>query len=1008
MTRTLTQSRLRAGVAPLALLFAFAGTAAYAQDATAPAAGDQTQAATASPQATVTDQAAPAGQTADQQPQEIVVTGSLFRRADTETPSPVTVLRADDLAKRGVTTIADAVNTLAANGAGTLPSAFSANGAFAGGASAVSLRGLTTDSTVVLFDGLRGAPYPLADDGTRSFTDLNTIPDAIVDRVDVLKDGASATYGADAIAGVVNVILKREIKGLYGDASAGVTSRGDAGEQRLSLTGGYGDLDEQGFNVYVSGEYQHNEMLMNNKRGFPFNTSDLSSGTADDGSTPLANNNQNGQGVTPSQATISAIVRPATLNVPGDIYSGAAIAGGQTMILNPAGCAQGTIFGSNAGGDYCEQDLVNQYGVIQPAQTRLGVTGHATVKLGDDTEAYLVGTYYQNKVSFINAPSGTNSRQPQTLRNIVLPALLADGSINPQDPYANIIDPATGQRESALLQYRFGGINSSTEDFTRTFRIAGGVKGSFGEGWGYSLDGTYMHTKLDITQKGLISYNALEDAITTGSYNFIDPSQNTQAQLDALSPTLKAKATSTLWQAQGIVTKELAQLPGGPLQVAVGGQVRYEKINDPVQDPLDSDGNYVFAGVNTFSAVGHRYNEAAFFEINAPVIDKLELDVSGRYDHYSSGFSHFSPKVGAKFEIIPQIAIRGTYSRGFRAPSIPESSGNVIGYTTTTPPESVIKQHCAAGTSGDSCVPNGYVAAYGIGYFNVGNPDLKPETSENYTIGTIIQPTRWLSFTADYYHIKKKNLIIGGPDASTAIANYYATGDVNSVPAGYSLELNPADPEHPDAIRTVQVVNSQYINAQSAVVSGLDFSMQANAHLSDDVQFTSLIDANYVLKYNIYTSEGVQKFAGTLGPYNYTSGAGTPRWRGSWQNTLTFGKFSLTGTAYYTQGYTDAADDATGAGTAHGPDKCDAAAQLAVASDGVTPAQCHVPHFIDVDLTASVQAADNFQLYANVLNVFDAKAPFDPAQYSGNNYNPAYAGQGVVGRFIRVGAKFNF
>ena len=99
----------------------------------------------------------------------------------------------------------------------------------------MSLRGLTTDSTIVLFDGLRGASYPLADDGTRSFTDLNTIPDAIVDRVDVLKDGASATYGADAIAGVVNVITKREIKGLYGDASAGISTRGDAGEQRLRL-----------------------------------------------------------------------------------------------------------------------------------------------------------------------------------------------------------------------------------------------------------------------------------------------------------------------------------------------------------------------------------------------------------------------------------------------------------------------------------------------------------------------------------------------------------------------------------------------------------------------------------------------------------------------------------------------------------------------------------------------------------------------------------------------------
>lgn len=987
---------LRAGAAPLAILIACAATPALAQDDGAPTAGSQQAPADqAAPAATPDDQAA-----ADQQPKEIVVTGSLFSRTDTETPSPVTVLDSQDLQKRGITTVSDAIHTLAADGAGTLPSAFSANGAFASGASAVSLRGLTTDSTVVLFDGLRGASYPLADDGTRSFVDLNTIPDAIVDRVEVLKDGASSTYGADAIAGVVNVITKHEIKGLQASAEGGISERGDAGEQRLTLTGGYGDLDDQGFNVYLSGEYQHDEMLLNNQRGFPFNTGDLTPRKAIDGTTPDANNNQNGQGVVPSQATVSAIVRPATLTDPANVLSGVAVSGGKTMILNPDGCAPGTIFASNDGNDYCQQDLVNQYGVIQPEQTRFGVTGRATVKLGSNAEAYLIGTYYQNKVSYINFPSGTNARQPTTLRNIVLPATLADGSINPQDPYANIIDPATGQRESALLQYRFGGIPATTTDFTKTYRFAAGVKGGFGDGWTYSLDGTYMHTNLDITYTGLLNYAALENAITTGSYNFVHPDQNSQAQLDALAPPVDATAKSDLWQVEGIVTKKLVELPGGALRLAVGGQVRYESINDPVQDPVDANGNYTTANINTFSAVGHRYNEAGFFELDAPILDQLEINASGRYDHYSQGFSHFSPKVGVKITPVPWIALRGTYSRGFRAPSIPESSGNVIGYTTVTPPANVIAQHL-----NPDGTPNGYVAAYGLGQFAVGNPDLKPETSENYTLGTIIQPTRWLSFTVDYYHIKKKNLIVGGPDSGTAVANYYAG---QPIPAGYTLLLNPPDPDHPDAIRTVQVVNAEYVNAQSAEVSGLDFSAQAHTHLSNNVRFTSGLDATYVINYDLTTDNGVQKFAGTLGPYAYTSGAGTPRWRGSWQNTLQIGNVTLTGTAYYTGGYTDAADDATGAGSAHGAGACDAAAALAGASDGATAAQCHVPSFIDVDLNATIQASDRFQFYINAFNVFDAHPPFDPAQYSANNYNPAYAESGIIGRYFKVGARVTF
>ncbi|HEX7063093.1 MAG TPA: TonB-dependent receptor plug domain-containing protein [Woeseiaceae bacterium] len=137
--------------------------------------------------------------------EEIVVTGSIIKRAEVATASPVTVLSAEELELRGINTIADAVTLLPANNAGTINSSWSTFG-FTSGASAVSLRGLTTSSSLTTFDGLRMAPYPLGDDGRRNFVDLGTIPDSIIERVEVLKDGASSTYGADAIAGVVNVI----------------------------------------------------------------------------------------------------------------------------------------------------------------------------------------------------------------------------------------------------------------------------------------------------------------------------------------------------------------------------------------------------------------------------------------------------------------------------------------------------------------------------------------------------------------------------------------------------------------------------------------------------------------------------------------------------------------------------------------------------------------------------------------------------------------------------------
>ena len=927
---------------------------------------------------------------------EIIVTGSLFKRQiDSETPSPVTTLSAATLAQRGQNTIASAVTSIPGNSAGTLPSSFSANGAFATGASAVSLRGLTTNSTIVLFDGLRGAYYPLADDGSRSFVDLNTIPNAVVERVEVLKDGASSTYGADAIAGVVNVITKREIKGISGTIEGGLSSRGDAGSQRAVLTAGYGDLKEQGFNVYVSGEYQHDDMLMNRARGYPFNTGDIRNTPADNG-TPGPNNNQNGQGLLQSQATTSAVVRPAYLSDPTNYLSGVAIPGTTAQVLNPAGCASGTIAASNPDdGSYCTQDVVNQYGVIQPAQRRIGITARLTKTVGDNAEAYLIGNYYQNREYYIGAPEGTWDRQPTSIRALVLPAVLANGQLNPQDPYASTFytDPTTGQtqRVSALLNYRFGGLRNDTTSKNQTYRVAAGIRGSFGDSWNYTFDGTYMRSTLDLRYGGLLNYAALQQAVTTGSYNFVDPSQNTPAQLAALSPDINARATSKLWQVQGTLSKSLFDLPGGPLQIAVGGQVRYENINDPVQDPVDAAGNYTTLGINTFSAIGHRYIEAGFFEINAPILKQIELNASGRFDHYSEGFSHFSPKVGVKFTPFRELALRGTFSKGFRAPSIPESQGNVIGYVTLTPPAGVRAEH------GN----NGYVAAQGVGEFTVGNPDLKPELSTSFTGGAVLQPTRWLALTADFYHIKKTRVIIGG-DFQTAINAYYA-GD--AIPDGYTILQNPADPTNPNATRTIQVVNASYQNANSLKTSGLDLSATVNLKLTPDIRFTSSLDTTYVINYNLRTTDGVQHYAGTIGPYNITSGAGTPRWRGTWQNTLEYGRYSLTAVAYYTSGYKGVAEDITGPGSR---EDCASAGDLSSSQDGSSPTRCHVKRFIDVDLTGSIKVSDRFTFYANVINVFNVRPPFDPAQYSANNYNPAYAQTGITGRFMRLGANFKF
>ena len=180
--------RLFAGTALSAMLVALASPS-YAQAVAAPA--------------------APVAATDAAPSDEVVVTGTIFRRTNTETPSPVTVLTADNLVKAGIVTASDAIRSVSADSAGSIGIGFQSG--FSAGGSAVSLRGLGVSSTLVLVDGLRSTNFPINDDGHNAYVDLQSIPFSLIERVEVLKDGASSTYGADAIGGVVNMILKKHL-----------------------------------------------------------------------------------------------------------------------------------------------------------------------------------------------------------------------------------------------------------------------------------------------------------------------------------------------------------------------------------------------------------------------------------------------------------------------------------------------------------------------------------------------------------------------------------------------------------------------------------------------------------------------------------------------------------------------------------------------------------------------------------------------------------------------------
>lgn len=1003
-------AKLGRGVAPIALIAALVPAPAFAQDTAVPQ--------TAEPAPPAADSAVAQDQA--EQGEDIVVTGSLLRRTDTETPSPVTILTSDTLAKAGITTASDAIRSISADSAGSIGTGFQTG--FSAGGSAVSLRGLGVSSTLVLVDGLRSTNFPINDDGKNAYVDLNSIPFSLIERIEVLKDGASSTYGADAIGGVVNLILKKQFVGVDGLVEAGVAERGDAGHQRAHLTLGYGDYEASGFNVYINGEYQRDGRVSNSSRGFPFNTRDLTSIGGNDGN--AADNSL----TTATPTAVVTRVSQSDLNNPLSGMVGSPLTT-QYQSLN-LDCPYGSYTQVSAGtnGVGCKYNLEDLYRQIQPLQERYSFNGRISARLSDSIEAYATASYSRSYVSVTSAfPSAIRQTQPfgaapavaSSNPGIVLPvyicssgndcATAADRQLNPNNPYAAAFaaDPSNG---AARIYYLFGDIKAGSDRTNEVYRGTVGLNGTIGESTNWRIEGVAARDNLSITQHGLLNIAALRQAINTGSYNFVNPSSNSAAVREALAPDKTTPSHSSLYSVDASIATALTELAGGPLQLAVGGQIRREELENNNQNAaLDT------YGLTTSSAFGEHTVSAAYFELDAPILEQLDVNVSGRYDHYSEGFSHFSPKVGAKFTPFRQLAIRGTYSEGFRAPTFAESGprSQFAGFVTTTPPCNFVLAHGGTGDT-TTCSTNGnpYTLPYSIGRGVTGNPDIQPEISRSFTGGVIFEPTRWLSLTADYYNVKKKNLIIAGPDIGAAQAAYFAAADVAAAQAavaaigpGYSVNtVDAVDPLFPNALPRVLIINVPYVNANYALTEGIDAAATATFDITDDVRFTSRVEATHIFRYDLVTATGTQRYAGTLGPYDLSSGNGTPDWRGNWQNTLEFRDFSLSATAFYVGKI-----KAVSADQGNLTNECSASLYKA-ANDGPNFERfCYIDDFLTVDLNATMRVGDKFSFFFNVKNLLDANAPVAPAAYaSAPNFLTTWHYQGLIGRQFRAGATFGF
>ncbi|WP_157871007.1 TonB-dependent receptor plug domain-containing protein [Gluconacetobacter diazotrophicus] len=928
--------------------------------------------------------------------ENVVVTGTLFHDPNAASAAPIEELTSRDMQRRGIKTVTDALQQLSSNGSGNLTNAFGANGAFAAGASAPSLHGLTTDSTLILMDGQRLSYYPLADDGERDFVDTNWMPQSIMERIDVKEDGGSATYGADAVGGVINFITRKEIQGFEGNAEGGLSQLGIAGHQRLYATYGHGDLARDGYNFYINSEYQQDDAVYNRDVGYPYNTANLTG----IGGTNWINNSSNPSA---TKGSPEAMVAP--------VVNGQAV--GAYQLLNPsASCGKygskssGTLGASNnyygQGNAFsgCSQDTTAAYGVISPSIQRINATAHFTANVTPRSQFTAMFTYSQTETDFLSytpayLQSLSQSKQASSY-NLLIPARLPNGQLNPNDPFA-------AQGEPASMIYQFGDIVPYTSEYNQNFRGSmrynGTAASNWGSDWNYDFNFVGMNSVLTQTYTGYPTINGITNAVNNGTYNFVNPSQNSQSVLNSIAPKDVVQDRTQEYSYEMTGSKGLFRLPGGMVNLAIGGNIRWEALNAPNGNPYNpADPGAQYWQINPVNAQGSRWVESGFWELGLPFHKMLNVDLAGRYDNYSTstgvGYGHYTPQATAIFKPVDQFALRGSFSRGFRVPSFSETGGDTVGYIGNI----ISNPAWLAAHNNDA-----YTKSYYVGLNSIGNPNLKPEIATNFSGGAVIKPLPWISLSADYYYIKKSNYIMGNPLGQDAgdISEAYVSGQ--PLPSGITVTPDVADPAAPGAPARPGLINYSYINAPWMRTDGVQLGFTASHRLPGvlhEVNWYSKGEMTYVRRLSVgLPGGGVEEYAGTIGPYNTVSASGTPRWKANWANTFTWRKLAVTPTVYYTSGYKLVAEDVNGPGAS----SCATSSVAGFGWNQEPSTQCHVRNYWDVDLTVNYQIDRRWSVYANVYNLLGFRSPYDYATYGSYLYNSSWSQKGIVYRSFQFG-----
>jgi outer membrane receptor protein involved in Fe transport len=635
--------------------------------------------------------------------ERISVTGSHIKRNAMEGPSPLTSLSSEDIAKSGVTDLIGLFTKLPMAGQGTFSTQGNSSDNTSNGGSSVSLRGLGADSTLILVNGRRVSVSPFANNIDTAFVDINNIPLAAIKRVDILKDGASATYGSDAVAGVINIILRDDIEGVELSAKVGTTADGGGEETNISVV--WGNSTEKSSHTFALDYFDREEILYGDRSySKSSNQADLRPND------PFATDFRSSSGF------------PGTIALASDPTNRMPDTFGNDV------CAPEDIVGNLCRYDYAPVMTST------PASERVSFIYMGKYEISDDVRAFA-------------ELNGQNSKT--TIRGAGSPSFnelfMAGDNIN--HPFSDMPSHEFYQQDLTMRRRMVDIGNREKRVNSDYYRAILGVQGEIKD---WNWEAGYSYIKSSSVERGVNGFpnsRRTQEAIDSGLWNPFEPSSNSQESLDFIETQTTRIGQSTSKSLDAKLSGPLMEMAHGDLGLAVGIEYREDSISD---NPDDQFLRGEVFGTEATQANGSRDNTAIFAELAIPVLDNVEVQLAVRHEDYSDFGTTTDPKIAFMWNPSDTLSIRGSFGTAFRAPSLHQIGlGN-----TDESPNLVDDVRCdAVGNVNKACEPQEYTAVLS------GNKDLGPEESKSYNVGVIYEMTENFDFSVDYYSYDIENVI---------------------------------------------------------------------------------------------------------------------------------------------------------------------------------------------------------------------------------------------------------